>query len=360
MHLLYPPLLDRMLHSRLASLTQHVFPRRDWTAHQFEKIKRCKSDVVHVHGFDESYAPMEALIELADAKPMVVTLHGPWFFTGGCGHPLGCDRYTKACGGCPQAGVWPVPASDNTADELEKKRRLLSDAPIHFISPSAHLREKALNSTVGRKWNITYLPNGVDTALFRGDRKHDPSFRQVYGVGQDRLVVLAMCRDFRDPVKGVSLMVAALKMLVADNVQVILAGAFGQTVASELPDCLRPTPIGYVANDRVRRDLFEIADLFFFTSLAETFPCVVLEAMSAECCVVSTPLEAVSEQLRQGVSGFLAEDFTSQALAQALALICQAPERITEIGRQARADVLERYSEEVMLSRHEELYQRLG
>ena len=71
---LYPPLLNRLLHSCFANVTQHIFPRREWTAHEFEKIRRCDCNVVHVHGFDETYADMEALVELAHAKPMLLQM----------------------------------------------------------------------------------------------------------------------------------------------------------------------------------------------------------------------------------------------------------------------------------------------
>jgi hypothetical protein len=98
-HPLYPPLLNRLLHSRFANVTQHIFPRREWTAYEFEKIRPCDCNVVYVHGFDETYPDMEALVELAHAKPMALTLRGAWFFTGGC------ERFTKACGQCPQAGM---------------------------------------------------------------------------------------------------------------------------------------------------------------------------------------------------------------------------------------------------------------
>jgi glycosyltransferase involved in cell wall biosynthesis len=357
---MYPPILNRLLHSCLADVTQQFFPRRKWTAREFEKIRRCDCNVVHVHGFDETYADMEALVELAHEKPLALTLHGAWFFTGGCGQPLGCDRFTNACGQCPQAGLWPVPAKDNTAYELGKKRRLLADAPIQFISPSLHLREKAIRSTPGKRWEIAHLPNGVDTTFFRGDRKHDTTARLACGVEPGHTVVLAMCRDFRDPVKGVSLMASTLNILAAANVQVILAGAFSEKLASELPNRLHPTPLGYVRSRRARRNLFEIADVFLFASREETFPCVVLEAMSAECCVVSTPLEAVREQLRPGVSGLIADEFTDEALAKELAHACNNPARTAEMGCSARTEVIERFSEKVMLSRHEELYRRLA
>ena len=93
--------------------------------------------------------------------------------------------------------------------------------------------------------------------------------------------------------------------------------------------------------------------------IAETFPCAVLEAMSAECCVI-TPLEAVREQLQSGVNGLVAGEFTAVAMAEELARACKNPAWAAELGRRARAEVLERFTEELMLSRHEQLYRRLA
>jgi glycosyltransferase involved in cell wall biosynthesis len=359
-HLLYPPLLNRLQLSRFQNVTERFFPRRIWTAREFEKIRQSDCDVVHVHGFDETYASFDLLVELAKTKPMALTLHGAWPFTGGCGQPLGCERFTDACGKCPQVGVSPVPNVDNSAAELEKKRRLLGDAPIHFVSPSLHLRSKALRSTPGRKWEITHIPNGVNTAFFHGTRKNDGAARRALGVEPQCTVVLAMCRDFRDPVKGSSLMVGALQLLDADKIQVVLLGESGEQIASQIPSRLRPTPLGYVGGDTAKRDLLEIADIFLFTSLEETFPCVVLEAMSAECCVVSTPLAAVREQLESGVSGFVAAKFTAESIAHELARICNDPVLRREVARCARDVVVERFSEEVMISQHAELYRRIS
>lgn len=357
LRLMYPRLLNRLQHSRLSSQMQRSWSRRTWTQRAFRRLRKMDYDLVHVHGFDGTYASLEALVELAHAKPVVLTLHGPWWFTGGCAHPIGCDRFTQACGECPQLGVWPVPAEDNTAAELANKRKILQDAPIHFISPALHLRSDAARSVPGRHWKIAHIPNGVNTTFFRGDGKHDPRLRQAYGIDPDRITVLAMCRDFRDVGKGANLMVSALRLIDPSTVQVILVGAFTDAIADRLPPELRPMPMGYVESAAARRDLFEIADVFFFTSLAETFPCVVLEAMSSECCVVSTPIPAMSEQIVHGKTGLIAHACTDLALAEQLSAACARPAWAAQIGRDARRSVQQRFSEEQMLDRHLTFYE---
>ena len=356
---MYPRLLDRLQHTRFSRPIERFFPRMRWTGRAFDSLRARNYDLIHVHGFDETYASLESLRALACVKPLALTLHGAWFFSGGCGQPAGCERYTDACGQCPQAGEWPIPAADNTAEQLAHKRRVLHDAPIHFVSPSRHLREKALRSAPGKRWSIAHLPNGVDPAFFHGRRKRDAALRRACGVEPGRTIVLAMCRDFRDPVKGAPIMAAALQAVELDNAQIVLIGAFGEALAEKLPARLRPIAAGYVADVQARRALFEIADVFLFSSIAETFPCVVLEAMSSECCVVSTPLEGVREQLQHGESGFIAEAPTGESLARELARACESPALAAKIGAKARAVVQERFSEKTMLDCHEEFYRSL-
>jgi len=314
-------------------------------------------DLIHVHGFDETYAPLEALRDLAHAKPTVVTLHGAWFFSGGCGQPLDCQRYTSGCGSCPQLGVWPIPMEDNTAAQIARKAALLGSAPIAFVSPAQHLREKARCSVPGRNWQIEVLPNGVDCELFSATRKADAALRRSFGVEADATVVLALCRDFIDPVKGFPLMREALGALKAGHV--ILAGLNAPAVAPEMPSHLKLSVFDFIADRRRCAELYEIADVFLFSSLAETFPCVVLEAMSAACCVVATPSDSVREQIAHGTSGLLAEACTGEALGAQLTRACDDATLRRSLGEAARARVEREFSEPVMVDRHLALYARL-
>jgi len=354
---LYPRPLGRLEHSRFARFVEAVFPRRAWTGRAFQRLLAGDYDLVHVHGFDETYAPLDALRELSYVKPTVVTLHGAWFFTGGCGQPLDCRRYLTGCGSCPQLGIWPIPTEDNTAAQIARKAALLGSAPITFVSPAQHLRDKALCSAPGRNWKIDVLPNGVDCAFFSAARKTDASLRESFGVEPQATVVLALCRDFRDPVKGFPLMREALASLKTEHV--ILAGLNAPAVAREMPPDLRVSAFDFIADRRRCAELYEIADVFLFSSLAETFPCVVLEAMSAGCCVVATPSESVSEQIAHGTSGLLAEACTGEALGAELTRACRDRSLRQTLGEGARARVQREFAEPVMIDRHLALYARL-
>jgi glycosyltransferase involved in cell wall biosynthesis len=106
--------------------------------------------------------------------------------------------------------------------------------------------------------------------------------------------------------------------------------------------------------------LFEAADIFLFASPAENFPCVVLEAMASECCVVATPTSGVTEQIEDGRTGLLATELAGEALGRTLMAALQDGRRRRALGRAARDHVGAYFSTESFVARHLELYGTLA
>ena len=82
---------------------------------------------------------------------------------------------------------------------------------------------------------------------------------------------------------------------------------------------------------------FEAADIFLFASVAENFPCVILEAMAAQCCVVATPTGGVTEQIRSRATGLLSASVAGESLAAPLREAIQSPQLRQACGARARA-----------------------
>jgi glycosyltransferase involved in cell wall biosynthesis len=103
-------------------------------------------------------------------------------------------------------------------------------------------------------------------------------------------------------------------------------------------------------------ELYEAGDIFLYASPRENFPCVILEAMSAKCCVVSTPTDGVIEQVENGVSGFIADSFSSQDLGNALMAAILSPETVVKFGNAGRDRVQREFTEQLMVESHLKLY----
>jgi glycosyltransferase involved in cell wall biosynthesis len=356
---MYPRLLARLDYSRFHKLAARWALRSDWTDRSFRQIADDPSEVVHIHNFHGNYASLESLVYLASKKPTVWTFHRFWGITGGCDHPGECRRYFDQCGNCPRVNEWPINGVDDTSGQLQKKRELIADAPIHIVSPSKHLARTVAESPIGRNWNITYIPNGVDPTEFSYRRKHDAKFRQSLGLDPDAVIVLVVNRNFQDPTKGYQTIREALPRVKVRGVQLVFAGGNSDWAASHASAYFPCVDKGFISSRAQIADLYEASDVFLFASPGENFPCVILEAMSAECCVISTPTDGVIEQIEHGVSGLIAESFDPDALAAVLASALSNPDKLRIYGQAARKRVEENFTESGMIQAHLDLYRKL-
>ena len=356
---LYPRLLSRLSHTRFHGVIEALAPRAAWTERAFNKLGAIPEGVVHIHNFHGLYAGIQSLASVAARRPVVWTFHRFWGITGGCDHPGDCTRYRDACGDCPRVEEWPICGRDNTAEQLRLKLEHLSPARLHIVSPSRHLARKVSESLVGRDWPITVIPNGVDPAQFGFKRKRDPEFRRRLGLDPGAKVVLIVNRNFQDPIKGYPLLQSALPLLNPSGVQFAFAGGNSDWAIRQLPPSFQCVDLGYVASRSHLAELYEAADIFLFSSPGENFPCVTLEAMSAKCCVVSTPTDGVIEQIEQGRSGLISPSFQAEDLAATLDFAIAHPLKVQEYADAARLRVEREFSEENMLARHLDLYRSL-
>jgi glycosyltransferase involved in cell wall biosynthesis len=345
---MYPRLLSRLNHSRLHNVLEKLFPMSDWTNRRFAKIGNDPADIIHIHNFHGNYASIESLAGLIGAKRVVWTFHGLWGVTGGCDHPKGCPGYLRECGSCPQLGLWPIGNVDRTAEELSRKTAALARLKVNVIAPSRYFYDTIRSSQVGRGWNVHHIPNGIDPNRFAPAQ-----------IRSDRLQVLIVNRNFQDPHKGFDVVLEALNLAEPAEVELTFVGLNSGWAVAQLKKGYRTRDLGYISDRRRIAQLYGESDVFLFASPAENFPCVILEAMAAGCCVVATPSGGVVEQITDGENGFLAVEISGRALANALDRALCSPDEISRIGENARQTVIERFNEEKMIEAHLRLYESL-
>lgn len=356
---LYPRLFSRLHHSRLHHSIERLFPRDRWTDRAFRRLANSSFDLVHIHNFFGLYASIESLAYVAAHKPVVWTFHGFWGITGGCYYPRECTRYQTACGVCPRLGEWPIGSIDRTEEELKRKLQMLASLQMDIVAPSAYLGEIVRKSQVGSSWKVHCIPNGVDFSRFHPDRKHDDARRIRMGLDSKAVIVLLAARDFRAPEKGFAIMREALLSNSLNRIQVILVGESSDWARNQLPEQLPCLSIGYISDRDVFARWMEVSDVFLFGSTSENFPCIILEAMAAGCCVVATPVGGVVEQIEHGKTGLLAADLTGGALAAALHAVLIDSAKASIIGAEAREMIRTQFSERRMIERHVRLYEQI-
>jgi glycosyltransferase involved in cell wall biosynthesis len=117
--------------------------------------------------------------------------------------------------------------------------------------------------------------------------------------------------------------------------------------------------IGRFTNERDLIEVYQRCDALLFPSRFEGFPLVVLEAMACAKPVIAANVSSLAEVIQDGVSGTLCPSGNIDAFTTACRQLAEEPQMCERYGAAAREQVERYFSEEVIVPRYVELYQRL-
>jgi len=282
-------------------------------------VRRVKFDLNHTH-FVFPSGFISFLIKRITALPYIITVHGsdvPGY------NP---DRFTYL-----HKFLFPV------------WRKVVSSAE-RIISPSETLRSLILSRCPTIPINV--IPNGFD------ENKFFPDSKKV-----NRILVVS--RMFAR--KGVQYLLKALADLsgkIHYEVHIVGAGPF-------LPDLRKMCAKSKTAvkfwghldnNSRELKHLFETSRIFVFTSEAENFPNVLLEAMASGMAIISTEGTGCAEVI--GDAGILVPVKNAQALGDNLLKLMGDSNLCEKMGKAARQRLEQHFTWKVVAKHYQRLYEQ--
>lgn len=162
-----------------------------------------------------------------------------------------------------------------------------------------------------------------------------------------------------DANKNQALLIEAMHELKASGVICLIIGkdsSHDKAYQNHLNSLKGSTVILLGAKDNVA-DYMACCDAFVLTSLNEGMPISVLEAMSYGLPVIATPAGGLRSMIRDGVNGFVAEDFSKPDYIKALRSYMNLERGKREsIAAENRNAFLENYSIGVCATRYLSLY----
>ena len=177
---------------------------------------------------------------------------------------------------------------------------------------------------------IARVPRGVDTALFRPERR-DRAVLAHWGVRDGQPVVLYVGRLSREKNLDVLLEAFARVRRALPDAALLVVGD-GPYAGSVTGAGVAKT--GLLLGGELA-DVVASADVFAFPSETETFGNVVVEAQAAGLPVVVASAGAAHEHMRDGETGVVVDGARADELAVAILGLLGDPARRTRMGRAA-------------------------
>ncbi|QPN64500.1 glycosyltransferase family 4 protein [Synechococcus sp. CBW1004] len=205
---------------------------------------------------------------------------------------------------------------------------------------------------------LAVIPNGVDPALWRPAPPGPESaeLQELRRRFAGRRVFLYMGRIATE--KNVEALLRAWRLVQPEGCTLVVVGdgPLRQSLMQIYGEAEAVHWWGYEPEQERRLALLQLAEVFLLPSLVEGLSLALLEAMGSGTACVATDAGADGEVLEGGAGIVISTQGVTTQLRTLIPVLRDQPVLTAELGRRARARVLERYTLERNLDALEALY----
>lgn len=222
---------------------------------------------------------------------------------------------------------------------------------IYAVSESALAHFMALYQPyIAPSTRLAVIPNSVDTRRFRPSAALRLAARQRLRLPDDALVIGSIGRLSEQKQPGAALVMLGMLRKAFPNLYLVLAGT-GPLAADVKRQAGRMGLTEYVVFTgfvSAVEELLPALDVHLLLSRNEGFGIATIEAMACGVPAVATDVPGSADILRGSEGGILIPDGNMKNAAPMVAALLIDPERRAAMGRKGRAEVEQRYSEDVV------------
>lgn len=254
--------------------------------------------------------------------------------------------------------IWHVRISNTEGFLYERFLYVLAERII-AVSKSAARRFLRFPEYT-EKVSIAY--NAVDPNEFNPEHQ-DGSFREELAI-DGHSVLFGIIGEVL-PLKGqLDFVEAAVKVCkYYENARFVIIGEGSKKYVKHINTFIRDNSL----TDKIKfvpfrpniSTVFSDLDVVVNASMIEGFSRTILEAMACAKPVIATRVGGNPEAVQDGVTGFLVPPKDASSLAEAMMELIKSPEKMTEMGSQARQRVCENFTPQITARKIEEVYRQL-
>jgi glycosyltransferase involved in cell wall biosynthesis len=286
-----------------------------------QALRSYNPDIIHALDYRHFTTDMATLYSWVGRKPLVITLTGFFY------EPTTATRVV-------------MKLYDTTLGRASLKicRSMICLTRSDVRGPIAGVKDK-----------IKLIPTGIRLEEIEENNINAQEFRQRFDLGSGRMI-LGVGRLVKQ--KGFQYLIPAFRKINGKfpDCKLVIIGQEAD-YAQQLKDLAGGTSAilftGGIPDEWLRL-AYRAADVFVIPSLDEGFPRTLLEAMAFGKPIVTTPVGAIPEVIKDHANGILVEPESPDQLADAIIEVLNDPSLSIRLGRAAKTEVA-KYDWEVLV-----------
>ena len=348
---------------RLESYTLSSYPDRDsyiFSPGRFGSFNAKKYlseyDIFNIHWVGGGFQSINSIASIT--KPIVLTLHDSWAFTGGCHIPYPCEKFKSKCGSCIKLNS--TNDYDLSFKMWTRKYELFKKKNIVLVGDGNWVAENAKQSAIFNDHRVEVIHPGLDLNVFKPLNKK--YCRSILGVDENtRLVLFGAVGANADKNKGFQFLKPALEKFAHDNAgkQNIKLIVFGSSSNHEDLCGISTNYVGKINDELLLTILYSAADVMVVPSVIESFGQTGSESFACGTPVVAFRTSGLKDIVDHQLNGFLADPYDYNDLAAGITWVLEDTDRLSILGQAARKKAVEKFGIDKYVNDYISLYESL-
>lgn len=224
-------------------------------------------------------------------------------FTGGCHFSWGCGNYLISCKNCPAINLFFF---KNLAEKnLKLKSIYLKKMKINIISHSKFLMKQSIHSKLFSNLNNYYMPLGINENIFKPTE--DKNYKRLTNnLNIDGKIILFSTSNIMEERKGFKYLIKSLTDIdlnnpIGKNLTLLTFGFLDEKIEFNK---IKHYHYPYTLNLEKRVEIYNLADFFISTSIEDSGPTTITEAMMCGVPVISFNTGDAVEYVINGFNGY--------------------------------------------------------
>lgn len=276
-------------------------------------IKKLDPDIVHIHNLHSNFINLFLILNYCAKynKPLIVTLHDCWYFTGKCYHfeDIRCNKWLTECENCPkrQKDI-PSYLYDSSRKTFKIKYKAFNAINnLIVVGCSKWITYKAKSSPMFKNAEFYTIHNGVDTTIFHPvQKKKDIS---------QPFTILVMANKWFLPEN--TALRDRLKRIACPKIQFYIIGCNEIQLKNNFND-QNIHYIGYIKNRTELADYYRKVNVFLNVTFIDTLPTVNMEAICCGTPVITYKSGGSPELVIEGKTGYVVDQNDIDGLIKAI------------------------------------------